>query len=397
MRKPRGRGAGRTSWLLLVGLAALLSLGLILAGCGDDDDDSGGGDTAGATAAAGGGAEEAQAIVDQWVQPPTEFTFTGEPFDASAADGKKVWYISVNNSIPVLTLWSDTLTTAVEPYGVDVTVFDGKGQVAEFQRGMEQAIAANADVIALMSIDPALLSAQIQAAEAAGIPVVTTQSGRPAQPTIPGVVAEVSFDYEQVGKIIAAWAVADKGGPVNALVVSANLGVPSSPVETAGIVDEIARLAPESEVKVEDRDVTKWGAPLQSLASSSLNQDPELEYILPLYDGMTVSVLAGVAQANANDRARVASFNATPGIVDSLAKDTPLKADVGGANIWWAYGLADQLMRVLTGNEPVVESEIPLRLFTTENIGEVDLATIEETGYGTVDFVAEYERLWTGG
>ncbi|MEA2386597.1 MAG: ribose transport system substrate-binding protein [Thermoleophilaceae bacterium] len=370
--------------------AAFMIAGAV--GCGDDDD--GGGNGGGS---ASGGSEqtvaEAKKIVSD-AEKTVEFTFDGESFDSAEASGKTVWFVPVGLEVPVTQAWLKGLEEALEVVGAEVKTFDSKGQVAEANRGIEQAVAANADLIIINGLPLEALSASIARAERADIPVVNTVGGKPEIPSdVPGVVAEVTFDFETVGTWLGAWAVAENGGEaVKALVVQSS-EVMASEHEVRGIVDTIERLAPGSSVKVEDVPVAQWQTRLPTLTRTAVQRDPDLGYLIPLYDGMTLSMLPALQAAGAEDRVKIASFNATPAVLENVKAGTAMGADAGGPNTWFGWAMADQALRLMTGNEPVEDEQVPARLFTSTNIGEIDIDD-ESTYYGDIDFKAEYRRIW---
>ena len=91
----------------------------------------------------------------------------------------------------------------------------------------------------------------------------------------------------------------------------------------------------------------------------------------------------------------MASFNATPVVMQTeVAKPSPLVADVGGPNQWYAVALADQVLRVLAGQKPLTSENVPLRLFTQANIKSINVKKDESTWYGKVNPIVLYHKLW---
>ena len=56
--------------------------------------------------------------------------------------------------------------------------------------------------------------------------------------------------------------------------------------------------------------------------------------------------------------------------------------------------LSDMTLRALSGQAPVADELIPERLFTSRNIGKVDLKAKQEAWFGKADFRARYKKLW---
>ena len=334
---------------------------------------------------------EAKRIVAEAMKPPSQFNAPGPAFDANKAVGKTLWYISFSEQSPVMATWSGTMKRVVESYGAKVNIVDGKSQFSEFGRNIEQAVANKADAILLMGIPPQAFSVQVAAAKDAGIPVIVGSNGVAAIPSTDGVAAAVTINHIGVGKLLAAWMVANSDGNSEAVIVTHD-----EVMGTKEIVDSISgetkRLCANCSVKVENLPFARIqteGQVTQSLAV----RNPNLDYIVPVYDFETLTMIPALDQAGASDRVQLASFNAIQPVLENLKKGA-VGADVGAPNVWFGFGMADQVLRVLSGTGPVADLKIPLRLFTKENIGDIDLSAGEETWYGSVDFPAEYRKLW---
>ncbi len=372
--------------------AVVVTSALLLAACGGSDSSSD--ESSGDSGASGSqSVTEAQKIVDQYKEPPT-WQGPDAPVDISGLSGKKVTYISVSNSIPVLKYWSDEVTKLVKDNaGVELDVVDAKGSVDEANKGFQQAIASKADAVVLVAFSTDLFTSQIAAAKAAGIKVITAQSGIPGK-VDGGQDAEVTFDYEQVGKLIGDWVVADSDGKGKGLVITSD-DVPASQPQAQATLAEIKRLCPDCDMKTEDVQIPQWEASIPTLFQTTLNTDPERTYLLPLYDGQALGGLGAIRTAGAGDKVSVGTFNATPGIVEQLKDPTSgLKLDIGGQNEWWAYACADTIFRVLSGTEPVENYKVGLRIFDTDNADLIE-GDDELAWYGDdADYAGEFAKLW---
>ena len=165
----------------------------------------------------------------------------------------------------------------------------------------------------------------------------------------------------------------------------------------AGIQSEVKKLCPSlSMPSVQNVLIPDWPTKLSTTTRSLLTANPNLNYILPLYDGMTIYMVPAInGILAAKNKVKVASFNATPVVIQNeLVKQSPLAADVGGPNQWYGVALADQALRVLAGQPPVANENVPLRLFTRDNVATIDPKKDESTWYGSVNPICEYHKLW---
>ncbi|WP_204044457.1 sugar ABC transporter substrate-binding protein [Acrocarpospora phusangensis] len=376
-------------------VVVLAAVALLAAGCSDESTpESAATPSAGPVAAdASAGVAEAQKAVDEYRRPPT-WQGPSDPVAIGGLSGKKVTYISVSNSIPVLKYWSDKVTELLQQHaGVQLNVVDAKGSVDEANKGFEQAIAQKADAIVFLALPPSLFQQQITRAKAAGIKVISAQTGIPGKLDA-GQDAEVTFDYVKVGEIIGDWVVADSQGTAKGLVISSD-DVPASQPQAQGTLNEVKRLCPACDMTMKDVQIPQWETSIGPLFQTTVNSDPTRTYLLPLYDGQALPGLGAIRTAGAGARVKVGAFNATPGIVEQL-KDpaSGLKLEVGGHNEWWAYACADQIFRVLAGATPIENYHVGLRIFDSTNVAEIQ-GEDEFAWYGATDYRTEFPALWT--
>jgi D-xylose transport system substrate-binding protein len=164
-----GRNARKLLWLLVIAFVAALSL--VAAGCGGDDDDEGTG-TGTDTTATGGECD--QSI---WVLLPDSTTSPRWETDDRRYFGE-----------------------AFTEAGVEHTIVNAEGDAATQQSQAEQAIADDAAVIVLTSIDTGSGAAIVDQAKEAGVDVIEYDRFNTGGS---GGSAYVSFDNVEVGRTMA--------------------------------------------------------------------------------------------------------------------------------------------------------------------------------------------------
>jgi ribose transport system substrate-binding protein len=326
---------------------------------------------------------------------PTSFHAPGPAFNAASARGKTVWFVTIP-SVPFASLIDFGLKQALKAAGLKLVIYDGQGTVPKYSQGINQGIAQKASVIVEAQIPAQLFSQDIAKAKRAGIPVIVIENEDPGllPPTAPpGVVAAADQPHRAVGKLMADFTIADSGGTGKVVVLwssdAKGIGVP----QLKGITDEFKKLAPGMTIETRDVPVARWTSDLPTL-TGTLIADRNVRYLLPLYDGMVLNMLPAVHAANAQDRVKIVSFNALPAILTSLGKGDVVAADVGASGQQLGWALADQVLRVLTHHRPVLNVQLPIRLFDGTNVGSINLNAPQQTWYGNVDFAAAYQKLW---
>lgn len=383
-----------------IGVALLLAAVVALtAGCGSSSDDS----TSSTSATSGGGSSagsdgvaEAKKIVAKLSQP-VQWESPGPAFDASKAKGKTVWFVPIDLSIPFIQGIVKGMKDGLGTVGANEISCDPKGSAAVEADCIDRAVGQHADAISNSGIESARVAPQYKAAAAAGIPVFPghTQDPGPVNTNEPNppVVATAGQCNSCAGTAMADFVVADSDGKAHVTFLGASDSAISKPIEDA-FKKEMDRLCPDCEYASKDVPIAQWASSLPTLVPSLLANDPSIDYLVPVFDGMVVPMVPGVHRANAQDKVKIVSFNGSPPVMDLLQKGDVVAADFGGAIVWQGWGFADQAMRIMTGVKPVLDIKVPERMFTRDNIDEIDLKKPESSWYGDVDFEAKYKEMW---
>lgn len=393
----------------LVLAASVLALIVGLAACGGGSDSSTGSESTSAesTEAEGGkeetvsesdsggaGVAEAKAAVAKSLQKPS-WEPPGSPIDTSGLKGKTVYDIANTLSLAFTKTLTENTTKAFAAAGIKNVVVDSKADVSQTTKLIEQAVSQDAAAILVQSQASDLISAPLKVAKEAGIPVIELFEGDPGMPTKDqeeqGVAALATYCYSCAGELLADWTVADSNGEVVG-VTYFDSDVGASQALNEGQKAQFAKVCPSCEVEYKDVLVADWTTSLPTLTQTDLS-NPDLNYFIPNYDGMATYMVPAIKAAGAEDRVKIASFNANLPFLEELEKGGVIAADLGSPVGWMGWAIADQAMRVMNGEPPLEDVGIPFRMFDESNIGEIDLKAPEDTWYG-VDFAKEYEQLW---
>ena len=371
-------------------IAALLIAFAVVAGCGDDDDSGGSGPSQASV-------DEAKRLLTE-DEKPVEFEAAGPPIDVGdQLEGKTYFQIVNGLEFPFTQGVVKGAKDAAEVLGMEVVVTDGAGSTSKAARLVDQAIGRDVDALAIYGFDDAALDAPIQEAKDAGIPVVMVASQDQAPPTPEqterGVEAVASFSYSGAGRAAANWMVADSDGEVNVVVFDVP-DIGASAAEKGAFYDQLEALCPDCETTEVDSPLAQWQSGLPNQTTSAIQQDPNVNYLFPMYDGMVFSMIPAVNRANAQDRVKITTYNASePLLADIKNGKPPMGSDIGGSTEWVGWALMDQGARLLIGEDPVDDVKVPNRTFTERNMSGLDPAAGQQELYGA-DFKAGYMELW---
>ena len=390
-----GKRAFRRRWFLLWAIVFALAA----TGCGGDDEDAAptGPETAATeTAAAGSGiVAEAQEMIDA-AREPLEFEPPGPPIDVSEARGKRILVLSVDQRVPTLAQAAGVMQEAGRAAGVTVTIFDARSDVSRMQQGLDQAV-RQADAAILLGIPIALVGPGLKAAKDANVATVSVLNNEP-EANEPGqgagdenVYATTAPSYFKGGQLVAAKAIVDTEGEAKVVIFNTSEITPSAP-SVEGMKSMLERCDGCEIVAENDTPLAEWSTALTGKAVSAIRQNPDVNYLLPIFDGMGIFVHAGILQANAADRVKVAAFNGTPAALDLILQGEAFTADPGQPNGWLGWHAVDQALRGILGEEPG-DPEIPIRFFDESNLEGVDVNDLDEP-YGNPDYREGFRELW---
>lgn len=400
----------RRARLFAAGLAVAVGLSLVAACGGGGDEETTPADTSAETTAQTGAAADtgasteasgalpnldyARGQIEQYRAIP-EFVAPGPPFDATAAvAGKTMFSIPASSAVPFVQTIQDGLNALAGEVGLQFTDWPNQGQPNQWVQGMDTAVNQQVNLINLLAgINPASLGPQITAAKNAGIPTLVSHLYDVNQTPAPDVYT-VDILYEQAGRLLADWVIAETEGKTHTLVITINEVVSTEPM-VAGIKDEFATYCGEgckqSYINV---GIPEIATRIQPQVQTALTADPEINYIIALYDSAEAPfAVAGIKAVGAEDRVKVATFNGTPDVLKMVQDEDIVAMDIGENLEWIAYGVMDQAMRILGGEEPVENENLPLRIFDDSNIDEAGTPPALSTGYGDA-YVNGYRELW---
>jgi ribose transport system substrate-binding protein len=329
------------------------------------------------------------------------FTPPGPAFDASKARGKKIFYIPLSSADVFDSLITQASVRAAQSAGVNITVYANQGQPSEWVQGMNTAISQKADLIVLEGApDTALLVPQIDAAKRAGIAVVSTHLYdssyvSAALAKYPGLAAIVPANHYLGGALMADSAIVNSGGKVNALFLTSNEVQPAAGIAQA-FKDELAKYCPATcKVNTQNIPLTDWATKIPGTVQSALIRDPSINYVVPVFDGMTQYIAAGVTQSGASNRIHVSAYNGTASVLQMLQRKNIVVSDAGEPTEWLGYADIDQALRILSGVSPLATEKTPLRIFDSSNVSEAGQPAVQTKGYGdTQSMIDGYKKLW---
>ncbi|MFC9559939.1 sugar ABC transporter substrate-binding protein [Agromyces sp. NPDC056965] len=356
-----------------------------------------GGATADPSASPGasdGSGSDLEAAVAALLEPRDEYPVPTEPTgDVASLAGTTVYYVPLTQQSPQFNVTGEAVTEAFAAVDVDVQICNGNATPTEIDSCITQATQADAAAIITDAIPYGMASNALDAAQAAGIPVVLNNNyempEHPASETLQyGPDAAVD---QLVG--LFQWIALDSGGTGKVLFNEATDGSAALTAEEA--LEQANGVLPDGEIIVNE--ISSSNFPLiPSSTSSALLQHPEIGYVFPQFANHLQPTQGGVEQAGRLADTKGAVSAAQLGALQQLEADNFLYAAAGQASVFQGWVAADIAMRMQLGTE-LPEYEIPFRLFTRDTIGDVELsAEAEASGewFGPATFRDDFLAIW---
>tara|TARA_B100000575_G_C23134042_1_gene658376 strand:- start:1598 stop:2701 length:1104 start_codon:yes stop_codon:yes gene_type:complete len=342
-------------------------------------------------AISGGHIEAAQANIAAYSSIP-EFVAPGKPFDAKGCmASKSILTVPASSAIPFIKTIADHKDALAEELGFKHIQWENQGNPTQWIQGMEYAGNNNFNLISLLAgADPRFFEPQVAAAQGKGLKVVTSHLTGLETDAPAGVDANTAIDYKTAGRLLADWTITQTEGKTNALVLVSTEAL-STDSMVSGLEEGFAA-CPSCEYEIVNVPIVDWATKIQPTVQGKLQANPNINYVVPIYDSMSTFVTPAIAISGKRDTVKVATFNGTPFVLD-LIRDGAVEMDIGENLDWIAHAMLDAEMRLLCGLEPIVDSKVPLRVFTAENIGEVGNPAKASAGYGDA-YQEGYRSLW---
>jgi len=336
--------------------------------------------------------DAARALIAQYSAAPT-FTAPGEAFDAAAcmAD-KSMFVIPLTNANPFNQAISDGMIMAAGMVGFDLRAWETQMDPTQWIQGINTAVAEGYDLIDLQGgLPPEFLIPQITEAQAAGTLVTATHNWDATTQVTPDFMDGAgNVDYVTVGHIIAAWAMVQTEGQVNALVLGPDEITPTAPLRDA-IIGYLTENCPDCKTTYINIPVNDWATQGQAATQNALLADPTINYVLPVYDSMSGFVAPAIQISGSS--AKIVSYNGTPFVLDMMRDGDMVEMLVGESLGWVGMAGVDANMRLLCDMPAVTQLNTPAFIFSDANVATAGNPATFNDGYGDVH-VAGFRTLW---
>jgi ribose transport system substrate-binding protein len=353
-----------------------------LAACGSSNSDSSSA-SAGEKTAATSVPSEVSSVVDEF---RGEAKLGLQPISKKPATGKHVIYLA-NAAAPTTVTNGQAFLEAAKTLGWTGKMVNYAGDPASLSSALDSAVGEKPDAVVLSGADPSSFSNSLKKAGAAGVPVFV--GGAPAKPTgmESGGLSGLSLGEGYLlaeGKTVGDWVLQDSGLDANVAIVTL-AGFPTLEVEEKGFTDELKKHCPTCTTKTVETQLTDIGKGLPQTVVSTLQANPDINYLYFPYGDMSVGVPAALKAANLN-----------PKLVSAIASDNTYADLKSGKSVMtqstssqvqgWLE--ADLVARYYDTNAPVLDDVTPFRLYDKTN------SQADKLPVSPADYEDQFKKLW---
>ncbi len=325
-----------------------------------------------------------------------ELEFQGPDEKATAPHGIKVALVPAQASLSGCIVPCETIEKIGERYDWKIQMFDGKGTPDEENTAIMNAISWEADIIITISLDARSVQQGIQAANQAGIPIVSGSNGTDdPNPRLnledEGLVDflyDVGPDYKGLGEAMADWMKENsEGGKV---VIYSCPGSFSVECFEDGLLAGLDENGLDYDKELQKFTFEQMGDELNRMVIGYITANPETEYVFLPFDPAAVSVTEALESAGITD-VKVCGVLGNEEMISLIRQGTVAAATAAYDNVYLGFATADQAIRVLNGQElaePRGEN-LPYAIVDATNLPEEGLAWSPN-----MDYESKYYELW---
>ncbi|MHB8614147.1 MAG: sugar ABC transporter substrate-binding protein [Candidatus Dormibacteraceae bacterium] len=335
-----------------------------------------------------------KAEIDKYSGLPV-FVAPGPAIDKSKVAGKTVFYIPDSSANPFAVGVGSSIQRAAKLLNMNFINCTTQGHVADWVQCFGEAQNRHASLIYdFGGVDPRIVGPQIAAAQQANIPVLGIHVYAFSQPP-QALNSSVPAPYDQAARLMADWVIQDTKGNADTLVITSNEvnGTPALVNGIKGVFD--TNCGSSCKVTYVNVPVSDWATKIQTEVQSALNRDPNINYIIPIYDSMSQFVVPAITAAGKTGKVHISTYNGTPFVLAYMQSGDVVSMNAGENLDWLGWAYVDAAARVLSGGSVpmTLDEHTPLRIFTKANVNDAGTPPQVSTGYGDA-YVSGYKALW---
>lgn len=395
-----GRASMRRLWRsMLLGAGSLVAASA-LAACSTSSSSTSSSSTSSPAASSSGSSGANMAAVDSALTTAMKaqtFIAPGPAINATKDAGKTVFNLPSDTADPFYTPITQAMQQAATAAHLKLVTYANQGTTSEWVAGIDQAISEHVGAIVLGGINPAVIAPQIAEAESAHIVVEESHEYEEGVQTPSDLQANSYGAFAEAASLMADYAIQKTNGHADVLIITDN-EYPNSVTMYNSMVQTFKNDCSSCTYTSVNEPITDWASGIQPAVESALTSNPNINWVLPVYDSMSEYIVPGIQAKGDASKVSVASYNGTPFVLkyieDPSSDGGIVKMDAGENTALIGWEAIDQVLRLMAGQPAAPNDTTHIRVFDSSNVSLTGTPPQLGTGYGPDSYIKGFENLW---
>lgn len=283
---------------------------------------------------------------------------------------KKIAVISDSNNNTYSSYISQELKSVAKEVGFkDVLIYDTDGTSNSHISALENAVSDQCSAVILIgNINKDKISLSIETAQANGLKIISldnTQVGTKDH----FVDSSITTDYAAEAKALADYAIVEKEGKVNALLVTPSDVSYADEIKKA-VTDELSKYSDGycTELSIES---SNTAVNISDAVKKALERDTNINCVIVLHDNMLKDSVDALEMTQAISRVTLLARGGSTELFTQVQNGNVATA-ISESYEWTAYNAVDYVLRVLNGEDNPETPNIPFMMISYDNVKKLE-------------------------
>lgn len=294
----------------------------------------------------------------------TETGDTGTATDAAdATEGGTVGLALSTLENPFFVTLRDGAQQAADEAGLELLVSDAQDDAQTQANDLQNFVSQGVDVIVVNPVDSAAVVPSIEAANEAGIPVVTVDRGADGGE----IASHIASDNVLGGQLAGEYLFEQIGGAGNVAMLEGVPGTSAARDRGEGFTNALDEAADVELVANQTANFNREEG--FTVAQNILQSNPELDGIFAQNDEMALGAVEAAREAGALEDLVIVGFDATDDALAAIEAGEMAATVAQQPDVLGARGI-ETAAAIIAGDEVDAEQPVEVQLVTADNVGE---------------------------
>lgn len=282
---------------------------------------------------------------------------------AGATEGGTVGLALSTLQNPFFVTLRDGAQEAADEAGIELVVADAQDDAQTQADDLQNFVSQGVDVIVVNPVDSAAVVPSIEAANEAGIPVVTVDRGAEGG----DIASHIASDNVLGGQLAGEYLFEQIGGSGNVAMLEGVPGTSAARDRGEGFTNALDEAA---DVELAADQTANFNREEGfTVAQNILQSNPELDGIFAQNDEMALGAIEAAREAGVLEDLVVVGFDATDDALTAIEAGDMAASVAQQPDVLGARGI-ETAAAIITGEDVEAEQPVEVQLVTADNVGE---------------------------